>query len=308
MKKITMLLFLSTLVSCSNDNSMSTNTEDVSVASIIRKNYNGSTGAVLSTIEYTIGNNKIMSVTASNAQNSPQSVSVYSYLNNKITQITTSSNGVVTSTSYYIYNSANQLIEYRTEGSDSAGQLYINKNTFERIQDTIYNHWTRKTPSSNDFFPIQSSKIVLDQNFNRTYFEYYDHLNNQTGKKIITYDAQSNILEEKSYLMDEFGQFQNTITNNYSYGTAKNTLSYVMLATFGKENMTLLYDLQTRALNEFIVKSYSPNVLTNFTSTFSNVTFTITNTINNTNFCDFSEYICISGPIFSKFTYQFTFN
>lgn len=311
MKKIVLFFCLATLLlSCSAEDTSTNSDNTISVSSIIRKNYNATTDAVLSTIQYTIGNNKIMSVTGTNAQNTQQTNSVYTYLSNKITQITTSTNGVVTSNQYFVYNSANKLIEYRTESVNSSGEIQvINKNTFDRVQDTIYNYWTRKTSPSNDFSPIITSKIVLDENHNRTFFEYYDHLNNEFKKETLIYDAQNNIIQENHFIYDG-GQFVNTLTNNYNYSNTMNTLAYVLAETYGKETLMLFYHLQTGAINEINVKSYSPNTLANYTTTFSNdLSFTFSSTGTDANYSNFSEYkTYVAGVLFTKFTYNFSFN
>lgn len=313
MKNIICLLTIILIVSCSesNSNDLSSDNNNISVSSITRKNYNISSNAVLNSTIYNIGNNKILNSTSVNQQNSTQINSNYMYVSNLLTQINTFSNGDITSSTFLIYNTNSKLIEYRSETFNNQGEIQtINKNVFDRIQDTIYNQWSRKTTNSLDFQPIMSSKIVLNQNNNRTYFEYYDHVNNENFKILTTYDTNSNIIEEKKYLLSSNGLYSLVLTNSYSYNTSLNTLSFILSNTYSRENLMLLYHLQSSAINEFNVKSYSPNTLNNYTSSFDNTTtFNINNTIHSNNYCKQSDFkTLISNTLFSRFTYEFSFN
>ena len=212
MKNLFCTLFISLLViSCSSDNAnLANEDQEISVATITRKNYNATTNTVISTINFEVVNNKITRTVNLNVVNSQQTTSNYVYLANKLTNISTERNGILISEQRFIYNASNKIIEYKSDTYNSNGQLInTNKHIFNRIQDTVYSTWTRSINNSNNYSLIMSSKIVLDQNMNRTYIEKYDHLNNEYKRIITTYDASNNILDENHYLYQK--EHQNRI-------------------------------------------------------------------------------------------------
>lgn len=315
MKKLILSLsFLFILASCSEDNIEEENTPpSVSISSMIRKNYNPNTNTVLSTLTTNVVNNKIQSITTTNAANSIVSITTYNYTNNKISSIETTVNNILTRKTHYIYNSNDKLIEHRTDSYNSQGQILgTSKVTFNRIQGVIYADWTRNSISSTNFTPVLSSEIILDQNLNEIYCKKYDHLNNETRKMETTYDANNNIINQENFLLNQNGTYTSISTNNYTYMTAINTLAFLNLNSIGKENMMLLYHLSNDSgpINEFDVKSYSPNALNSFNTTlFFGYNFNITNQINSNNYCTNSEYTLLeSNTPISKFTYEFIFN
>lgn len=315
MKKIILSLsLLFVLASCSEENPIEENVPSISVSSIIRKNYNTSTNAVLNTQTYNLENNKIQSITRTNPVNSELSISTYYYVNNKVSLIETKVNNVLTQKRHYIYNSNDQLIETRGEGYNTAGQIQItSKTTYNRIQGVIYAVWSRNSISSPTFTPVTSSEIILDQNQNVISCKEYDHLNNETIKTETLYDANNNIIKEDAYQLDQNGIYVNIKTNNYTYGTAINTLAFVNIQTFGKETSMLSYQSgnNSGAVNEVDVKSYSPNVLNTFENSLfgPETTFSITNLANSNNYSIYSEYNSYnSNVLFSKFSYEYTFN
>lgn len=313
MKNLLFVLLISLLViSCNNDDVNFVNDDqEISVATIIRKNYNITTSAIISQINYEVVDNKITRAVSVNIVNSQQTTSNYLYLNNKLVKISTERNGVLISEQKYIYDSSNKIIEYKNDSFSSSGQLVnSDKHVFNRIQDTVYSVWTRSINNSNDYSPIMSSKIVLDQNMNRTYIEKYDHLNNEYKKIITTYDTNNNILNENHFRLFENGTYVNTLTNTYTYGSSINTLSFIYNNTFSKETLMLLYHLQSDAINDINVKSIVPNAIASFISTFDpSITFEISNEFNTSNYIFLSDYkTLVSNSLFSRFTYEYSFN
>lgn len=314
MKKLILslsLLFI--LASCSEENPLEETTPSVSVSTIIRKNYNSSTNVVMSTHTTSVLNNKIQSITKTNPLNSELSISTYHYINNKISSIETTVNNILTRKTHYIYDSNDKLIEHRSDSYNSQGQIQVtSKVTFNRIQDVIYADWTRNSISSPNFTPVISSEIILDQNLNEIYCKKYDHLNDEFTKTETLYDSNNNIIKQERFILDQNGDYTNLGTVNYNYGTAINTFSFVNLQSIGKENMMLLYHLgnDSGPVNEFDVKSYSPNVLNNFDSTlFLGFNFIATNQVSSSNYCNYSEYSAFDGNVLtSKFSYEFLFN
>ena len=127
-----------------------------------------------------------------------------------------------------------------------------------------------------------------------------------------TYDANNNIIKQEQFILDQNGNYTTSYSKEYNYGTAINTLAYINLQSLGKENMMLLYHLgnDSGPINEFEVKSYSPNVLNSFNTTlFLGYNFNVTNQTNSNNYCTNSEYSTFdSNILISKFTYEFLFN
>lgn len=315
MKKLILSLILPFLLaSCSEDNILEENTTpNISVSSIIRKNYNPTTNVVLSTHTTNVVNNKIQSILKTNSANSQTSISTYYYTNNKISLIETITNNILTNKTYFFYDSNNKLIEHRSDSYNNQGQIHASsKVNFNRIQGVIYADWTRNSINAPTYTPVTSSEIILDQNLNEIYCKKYDHLNNETKKMETLYDANNNIILQESFILNEDGTYTSLFSKNYTYGTAINTLSFVNLQSIGKENMMLLYHLgnDVGPINEFNVKDYSPNILNTFNSTlFIGNIFYVTNQSNSNNYCSNSEYSTFEGGnLSSKFTYEFIFN
>ncbi len=305
------LLFI--LTSCSEENPIEETTPALSVSTIIRKNYNTATNEVMSTNTTNVVNNKIQSTTTTNPANTYQSVTTYNYVNDKISLVETTVNNILTRKTHYIYDSNDKLIEHRSDSYNGQGQIqYISKVTFNRIQGIIYANWTRKPISSPTFEQVTSSELILDQNLNEIYCKKYDHLNDEYKKMETTYDANNNIIKQEQFLLNQDGTYSNLGIVNYNYGTAINTLAFVNLNSIGKENMMLLYHLgnDSGAVNEFDIKTYSPNALNNFdTSFFIGNDFIVTNQANSNNYCTYSEYNSYSSNVlFAKFSYEFLFN
>lgn len=313
MKNLILSLFISYLaISCSTEEIIpDIDNSNISVATIMRKNYNTTTNTVISSTNFEIVNNKITKATDLNLINSQETISNYTYQSNIITNIITQRNGVLLSEQKFIYDSSNKIIEYKHDSFNSTGQIInSNKHVFNRIQDTIYSTWTRSTNNSSNFSPILSSKIVLDSNNNRTFIEKYDHLNNEYQKIITSYDSNNNIVSENHFTLFQNGNYINTLSNTYTYESAINPLSYIYTNTLGKETAMLLYHLQSNAINEVNVKSISPNSINSFISTFdTNSSFTILNTSNSNNHTFLSDYkTLVSNSVFTRFTYEFSFN
>lgn len=202
------------------------------------------------------------------------------------------------------------MIEYRTESFNNQGQIQsINKHIFYRIQNIVYSNWTRSI-NSQPFVAVSNAEIMLDQNLNRINFKEYDLVNNEQKKIVTVYDNNNNILTEEYFSLNSSGLFDSYLTNNYSYGTALNTLSFINLQSIGKENMMLLYHLNSNAINEVNVKSFSPNVINTFISTFdNNITYSIINQVDSNNYSRNSEYNCFNANNFiSKFSFEFILN
>lgn len=311
MKKQLFLLFTSVILfsSCSNDDNQAESI--VSVSSMVRKSYNTTTGETLATTVYEISDNKIQSTHSSSSVTSDISNSVYTYSGDRLSSIENSRNGIVTSKNYLLYNSANKLVEYRTEVLNPGGAItLINKQTFAHTPNGITSQWTRSNDNGTTFSLISSTQITLDSNDNQTFLEDYDNINNETNQIKKIYDSNNNIVTEEFYNVENNNPIL-AMTNTVTYNTHKNTLSFVMEKTYGRDVLMLLYPYAGGAINNIDVKSYSPNSLNTFSTTFGEglVTFSITNTANANNYTEFDEFQCFNeNVLISKFTYEYNFN
>lgn len=313
MKKYLLLLIvvLVTLYSCTNDENAATNLTP-NVSNIIQKNYNITTGGIFNSTNYDLLNNKIQFTTSTNNQAGQQSTSAYNYLGNRLNNITNSQNGIVNAIKHFVYNTSNKLVEYRSEGFNPSGQITsINKEIFTHTSDTIFTQWTRSVNNAGSFSLISSTKIVLDSHGNQTFIEVFDNLNNETTQIIKTYDSNNNIIMEAFYTLDENGIPINVMTNSITYNANKNTLYFVTEKTFGKNVLMLLYPYAGSAVNSITVKSYCPNNVNTFSTTFGDGTITsaITNTTNQNGYSEYDEFSTYnSNVLYSKFTYEYYFN
>ena len=311
MKNLFFFLALLLITGCSKseiNDSKSINNQ-IFVTSIIRKNYNLS-NSVIRTQTTNVVNNKIQNTTITFPASSQTSVSTYNYLNNRISTIESFFNAILTTKTYFIYDASNKLIEYRTESFNNSGQIQsVNKHIFYRMQNIVYSNWTRSI-NSQSFVSISNAEIMLDQNLNRINFKEHDIVNNEQKKIVTVYDNNNNILTEEYFSLNSSGLYNSYLINSYSYGTAINTLAFINLQSIGKENIMLLYHLNSNAINEVNVKSFSPNVINTFISTFDdNIIFNIINQVDSNNYSRFSEYNCYNANNFiSKFSFEFILN
>lgn len=308
MKKIFILLFVLILISvvssCSNDNNSNDNTN---IYQFVQKNINANTNAIIDSTTYQLENNKIISSHRINIATGQTSNTDYAYSNGKISSTFGYVNSLLLSKQFYFYEN-NKLSELRMETYNSSNVLtQITKHTYTYTADTIFSDWKRSTDNIN-YNLILKSKIKIE-NGNRAFYESDDVVNNETKQIIMNYDSNGNPLSQEHFIKQQ-GVYVSTLTNTMSYGNGINSFGKIMDETYGRETLMLLYHIQSNAINDINVKSFSNNTINTFVSTFdSTINFTVNNIINAQNYAKTSEYICtVSGSTYSKFQQDFYFN
>ncbi|MFN3753198.1 hypothetical protein [Flavobacterium sp.] len=308
-----LLMLVSLLFSCSNDDDGSGTNEEVSLSGFVQKNYNvsSSPNVIIDSIYYELQNNKILSAVRTNVSTSVSNNTAYDYIGNKIVSTSSFANGVMALKNNYVYDSNDKLIEFRQESYNTSNQITaIQKHTFTHTQDTIFSQWNRSTNNGVSYTNIANFKIVLDQNQNRTYFEEQDMINNAEERVLTTYDANSNILNEQYFNVGTNGELTLTLTNSATYSNFTNPLAVAMNATFGRKTLMLLYHLQTGAINNINARNLSPKTMSTFTTSFGGgeIGFEITNTPFDINFTQMSDYKTLNaGALFSRFSLEYFF-
>ena len=307
------LCVVSIFFACSTEDTKQENNQEIVISSFVQKNYNvtNSPNTIFSTINYEVEGNRIIKTMSSNVSNNLTSNSLYSYSGTKISAITSYENTILKSKNHFIYDTNDQLSEYRQESYNANNQITtIQKHTFTQTQDTIYSQWNRSTNGGSSYIMIANFKIVLDQNGNRTYLENNDIVNNEKTSKISTYDTGGNVLFEQSYTVTPTGQQLPTILNSASYTSNLNPLSLILEKTYGKKSLMLMYHLQTNAINNINLRTLSTNTLKTFDTTFDTQTqFEINNTLLPNNYANGSDYKTIyAGNLFSRFSLEFYFD
>ena len=280
------------------------------VNTIAYKTYDATTNTVNRTTTYTLNSNRIVSSTTVNSSTSQQSNSTYDYNNGQLSEVMIFSDNHLTSKRNYTYNNTNKLVEYLQESIDpSTQQSFFNQHTFTHTSDTIFSEWKRSSDGI-IFNTIATFKIVLDSNGNRTYLEKSDLINNETKVKVSNYDGNNNLITENSFIKNDDNTMTTILSNNITYKTSMNLLSLVHQNTYGKENLMLLYHLQSNALNNFNPKTISNNSLKTFDSTFvgnSGITFEFLNETGADNYDYLNDYrTYINGTLLSRFTVEFS--
>jgi len=310
-KFIALVIFIS-LTSCSNE-SIDNNSESIILTNYIYKNYNvtNTPNTVIDSTNYQIVDNKIISSSSLNIETLIERTSTYSYSDSKIEEIQSFIEGSLNRSQSYSYNTNGDLIEYLTVAfnTDSQPSNY-EKHTFNHTNDTIFSSWKRSDDGINYNINVSDSKIVLNNNSNRTYFEAYDYFNNETNIEVNNYDTNFNITNDSKYLRMENGNDTLSFENSYTYNSSLNLFNLINEATFTRKNLMLLYHLQPNAVNNINAKSISRNNLATFESTWGNsiANFEITNTTDENNNGLFSDYkTIIAGNTFARFTQEYIF-
>nr|WP_321231895.1 hypothetical protein [uncultured Psychroserpens sp.] len=300
---------------CSSNDSIDNqdiNGNEPSLSNYIYKTYNvtNTPNTVIDSTNYNISDHKIISSSSLNLETLSQQSSNYTYVNGKIGEIRSFSNGVLSRIQSFTYNANDNLVEYLSESVDANGSSSnFQRHTFTHTTDTIFSSWERSNDGLNFDTSVSDFKIVLDGNDNRTYLETYSYLNNDTQFEVSTYDANSNILNESKYLIFNNGN-ELLFENNYTTNTSENYFNTINEDTFTRKNVMLLYHLQSGAVNNINAKSISTNTLNTFDSTWGNsfADFEISNTIDTNNKTLSSDFkTIISGDVISRFSQEYIF-
>ena len=313
MKKLNYLILISLsviLLSCSGEIENEIEETSLSPTSFLSKNFDtGGEFLVYSdSIHYILADNKISEYSGRIREGDIQLSGVYNYKNQKISEIVGLRNGQLVNRTNYTYDDLENLIEYKITNIDvsSSEELFV-RHSYTYTSDTIFAITERSTDDVN--YNIRSnSKIVLDVNNNRTYYEKFDHPSNITDIIINTYDSRSNLIKEEFY---EENQSDPSRTLDITYDTSVNTLHQILAETFTKKTLMLTYHTQADALNRFTPRIVSPNNMTIFNSDFFEgiIRHDIENVINDSNFLEFSQFnIFINNNLQTSFNNEFFFN
>jgi len=282
MKKSILTLFLIVIFcSCENQSDSATTLPTAEIINYSYKTYNttNTPNTVINETTYKIINNKISDYTGENLQTGEMSSGTYNYANNKIDEILKyRAGGLVERLNFSYVNG--RLSEYLQESINTTTQeSFFNKHTFAHAIDTTYVEWRRSSDFGITFdIPVADIKIVLDSNSNRTYFEEYDYINDETTSATNSYDSNNNMISEALFKNYSNGTVLNELTNTMTYDTSENPLNLIYQETYGRENLMLLYHLESNAINNFNPKTLSPKSLDTFSSTFgSSITYEISN-------------------------------
>ncbi|MFY0630220.1 MAG: hypothetical protein JXR05_07550 [Flavobacteriaceae bacterium] len=312
MKKSSFILLLTLIfIGCSeNDPDVGLIDHSTPVLRTVTYNtYNVSTNTINRTTAYTIHDNKMESSITTNTSTSQQVNSTYNYSNNRISKISTFKDGNLSSQQDFSYDGNDNLTEYLQESiHPTTQQSFFNQHMFTHTTDTIFSEW-KQSSDGNNFNTIATFKIVLDNNSNRTYLEENHVINNEIRVKTNNYDANNNLVTENTYIKDATNTLVNLQSTSITHETSLNLLSLVYQNTYGKENLILLYHLQSNALNNFNSKTISNNSLKTFdTNAVGNagITFEFVNETGANNYDYLNDYrTYVNGVLLSRFTVEF---
>lgn len=268
----------------------------------------GSDTVILERI-FNLDNGKIESSTNTSSQTTDIIATDYTYENNLISNISSFKNGILYSEKSFNYNSNGQLFEYIISNNNSQGTVF-KKTIFIRSNDTIYGSTTQSSDGINFSTNLSSSKIVLDNNNNKTYHEVHNLQNDEISYTNFVYDTNQNLLSYEKF--EEInGSFQSTLSFSYTYNNIINSLGEIYDTTFGRELLMLLdqhYELSGNALNNYNTKYISSNCFETADSTFfgSILSAEFSNQFNTDNQSTFSDYKTLAnGNLFARFSYFF---
>ena len=300
MRKIYFVLNIIFLAACSDQTDVpDTNTNIVESFSIT---YFNIAGTPLKTENFSLENNKINNVTILNHSNNEISNTTYNYSSDKLTKIVSTKNNVETSVTELLYTD-NQLSEISFIKNDNLWGTNTLKVNYTNDLNSIL--FSSKDNSNNE---ISNGTITLDANDNRIYFEENDLINNQTKVIQTEYDATNNPKKEMFFSKDNntlYLNFSNTITHN----SERNTLYNIYENTYSKRTLMLIYHLQSKAINNINTKNISPNIVSEFHSSFAdNFQFKIDNSIND-GFLEkgIYKYYDNNSNLISHFEIEFSF-
>ncbi|MCK8480567.1 hypothetical protein [Psychroserpens algicola] len=310
------ILFLTLVnLSCSSDDTEPVAEPQPVVTTFIVENYNtqNEPNTVILRKTYTVENNKIIASQRESLETGSTGHKIYAYENDRISEISNFSDGLLIEKKHFTYDDDGHLIEYFREITENSSPqaLYI-KSNYIHTQDTIYSIASQSTDGIT-YETNYTSKIVLDSNLNAIFTESTGISTDYTNRTIHTYDTNNNIISSMGYELMDNGTFFNTISSTYTYETGINTLGIIYDATFGREVLMLSSQHQdnSSALNNYNSKYKTFNTFDTYDSSFfGNVDMAaeFINTYNEQNYSTLSDYrMIIEGDIFSRFTIEYIF-
>ncbi len=312
-KLLILALLTILLIGCNKDDSETTPDPPLlTLKGYTFKRYDtsNSPNLVRDSTHYQLENNRIISSTGVHQiTTSPKnSDGDFLYENGKISETNSFREGIKVRTTKFSYDSNGNLLTYSSQELNTQFQETVyHRHRFTHTNDTIYATWERSDDGVNYDTILAESKMILDANNNRTYYEAFDVVNNDTKRTISTYDANNNLMIEDSAFLSN-NTWVPSLRNTYAYEQSTNTFAMINEATYGRQTLMMLYHLQGNSLNNFNPKNISPNSLNQFETTFSDtVVFEINNTLEANNSISNEFKTLFDGVLFSRFTLDYTF-
>ena len=301
MKQLSLITLLCLIFSCSEDASIPSGVEDEpSLFGYTFKTFNLNQ-EVLDSTYYELDNNRIISFSGLNLVSQQTSSATFTYESDKISQISRFTDGALQSRRTFQYS-----------GDDLTELLIEINNCYHKISFDYTAADTIKVEhrGSNDGidFDIQfaDSKIVLDANDNRIYFEDFDYANQESSAVQMDFDVNNNPISE-TFLTDFGNGLNPTFTNTLTFESSRNTLYEINENTYGKRTLMLLYHLQTNAVNQINARTIAPNNIGSFSSTFGSQFSTVI--INQIGLGDYAELnnfkTFINATLINEFELEF---
>ncbi|WP_299441529.1 hypothetical protein [uncultured Aquimarina sp.] len=300
------LVLILIITSCSNDDDSNNDPVIESMNNFVLTNFDVSTtpNTRIDSTYYQLANNRIDYSEGINFQTNETSSGTYIYDNDKISEIRRYSQSNLIEKLTFEYSNSNTLTEFLHETTQE--QSIYNKHTFTYSSDSIYVNWKRSFDGINFDIDVAHSKIVLDSNNNRVYFENFNFLNNTTKAVITQYDSNNNPIKEE-FLHDSGTGLELDFTNTITFENSINTLYEVNETTFSRHTLMLLYHIDSGEVNNFNFKSISPNNIKTFESDFGSLfTYSVLHVINEERYSELTEFATFSNSdLFSAFSYEF---
>uniref|UniRef100_UPI00404955F0 hypothetical protein n=2 Tax=Flavobacterium sp. TaxID=239 RepID=UPI00404955F0 len=308
MKKVTLLLLSFIVLSCSNDDNSNPPSaeEDVVINGYSHKIFNAATGNLNFVTNYTLENGKLSAFEKLNSSNDVINTGNYSYTNNKISEINRYSLGVLNFKENYNYVN-DDLVEILRETYASNGTDY-QKISYNHTADTIFVTHTKSLDGINYDTLLMESKIVLDANDNRIYYESLDYFDMGTDINLMSYDANNNPISE--VFQTKIGTtIVTNFTNTISYSNDLNSLYQILSDTYSKKTLMMTYQFQSLAINEINPKFLAVNNINTFNSTFSSdVSFQVSTVVNTNNYTQSATFKSfLNTGLFTHFELEYYF-
>lgn len=273
MKKLTALLFICFLCSCESTGDPTPGIGESTLKAYTFKTLNND-NSTRDSVYYELQNNRIISTSGVFNTTQRTTHTNYTYEDGRLIETITFSNGELIAKSTFQYEGDN-LTEAISQAETQTGFSY-RKWTYEHTSDTIYVKNVIGTDGINFDRKLADSKIVLDENDNRVYFEEYDHLNDDTQVVIMEYDERNNPTTETRYTLYEHG-LQFAFAANSTHDNTRNTFYDIREATYGRKTLMLLYHVYASPLNSVNSRHISPNIVDSYTTTLETHTYDFQN-------------------------------
>jgi len=293
MKKLSLLSLLCFVLACETEESTPPDANDLTIVGYAYKTFNADNNVTDSTF-YELDNNRIVSASGLNLLSQQTNSATYSYQSDKIAEVTNFRNGQMTSIRTFSY-AGDDLSEMLLETQTQNGATY-QKWTFDHSAAvTVFLTHSSSSNGINFDNALNDSKVILDGNDNRVYFENFNHANQEITAVSMSFDGDDNPVSE-NYMSYLNGSFVSTLTLSGTHDGTVNSLYEIRASTYGKKTLMLLYHLQTNAVNQINARTISPNNIDSFATTLNgDFSFEITNQIGQGGFSEMNQFKSYAG-------------